>query len=108
MVVTRLTRARSACAWRKASSASSACFLSTAMLRYQIYPGWKDSNGRQALFDVATGNIVIPDASAGKVSPLMPTGYVNVVTASKAGYSGDTLTTPDKNNFAPRLSVAWR
>src|SRR5262249_10987902 len=39
-------------------------------VRYQIYTGWKDSNGRQALFDVATGNIVIPDAGADKVSPL--------------------------------------
>ena len=77
-------------------------------VRYQISTGWKESNGRQAIFDVATGTIVIPDASVGKVSPLMPTGYVNVVTASKAGYSGDTLTKPDKNNFAPRLSVAWR
>ncbi|HTM51371.1 MAG TPA: carboxypeptidase-like regulatory domain-containing protein [Bryobacteraceae bacterium] len=77
-------------------------------VRYQIYTGWKESNGRQALFDRATGSIVIPDAGLDKVSPLMPTGYVPVITASKAGYSADTLTRPDKNNFAPRLSVAWR
>lgn len=77
-------------------------------LRYQIYTGWKDSNGRQALFDPATGSIVVPDAGLDKVSPLMPTGYINVVAASKAGYAADTLTTADKNNFAPRLSIAWR
>lgn len=77
-------------------------------LRYQVYPGWKEENGRQALFDIASGAIVVPDGSLSKVSPLMPTGYVNVVEASKAGYSGSTLLRADKNNIAPRFGFAYR
>jgi hypothetical protein len=77
-------------------------------LRYQIYPGWREANGRQAVFDIASGNIVVPDGSLTKVSPLMPTGYVGVVEASKAGYAPQTLVRADKNNFSPRFGFAYR
>ncbi len=77
-------------------------------LRYQLYTGFKESSGRQALFDVASGSIVIPDGASSRISPLLPAGYVNVVEASKAGYNSSALITPDKNNFAPRFSLAWR
>ncbi|MFN7925603.1 MAG: TonB-dependent receptor [Bryobacteraceae bacterium] len=77
-------------------------------LRYQLYPGWKEQNGRQAIFDIASGNIVVPDGALSKVSPFMPTGYVGVVEASKAGYGGSTLIRSDKNNFAPRFGFAYR
>jgi len=42
-----------------------------------------------------------------KVSNLMPTGYVGVVGASSLGLPS-LLGFTDKNNFAPRLGVAWR
>ncbi|MBL8229823.1 MAG: TonB-dependent receptor [Bryobacterales bacterium] len=77
-------------------------------LRYQIYTGWREENGRQAAFDITSGNIVVPDGALDKVSPLMPTGYVGVVEASKAGYARSTLTRPDKNNLAPRFGFAYR
>jgi len=77
-------------------------------LRYQIYPGWREENGRQAIFDVASGNIVVPDGALSRVSPLMPTGYVGVIEASKAGYGSAALIRPDKNNFAPRFGFAYR
>jgi hypothetical protein len=77
-------------------------------LRYQFYPGWREANGRQAVFDIAGGNIVVPDGSLDKVSPLMPRGYVPVVEASQAGLAPDTLTRADKNNLSPRIGVAWR
>ncbi len=77
-------------------------------MRYQLYAGWKEQNGRQAIFDIASGNIVVPDGAASKVSPLMPTGYAGVVEASKAGYGKDTLIKSDKNNFAPRFGFAYR
>lgn len=77
-------------------------------LRYQYFPGWKEANGRQALFDVKSGAIVVPDGSLEKVSPLMPRGYVDVVEASKAGYSSSTLLRGDRNNFAPRAGFAYR
>jgi hypothetical protein len=77
-------------------------------LRYQIYPGWREQNGRQALFDITSGNIVVPDGALSNVSPLMPTGYVGVVEASKAGYAASTLIRSDKNNWAPRFGFAYR
>ncbi len=77
-------------------------------LRYDYYPGWTESNGRQAVFDITTGAIVVPDGALDKVSPFMPRGYVDVIEASKAGYSSTTLTTGDKDNISPRIGFAWR
>lgn len=79
----------------------------TAGMRYQLYAIPKDKNGRAALFDPATSSIVVPDGSLSLVSKLLPTGYIKVVEASQAGYPNSLIET-DKNNFAPRLSVAWR
>jgi len=77
-------------------------------LRYQLFTGWRESNGRQAIFDAASGAIVVPDGSLNLVSPLMPRGYVDVVEASKAGYGSQSLVSPDKNNLSPRIGLAWR
>jgi hypothetical protein len=79
----------------------------TAGMRYQLYSIPKDANGRAALFDPATSSIVVPDGSLKLVSPLMPTSYIKVVEAGQAGYA-NSLIEADKNNFAPRLGVAWR
>jgi carboxypeptidase family protein len=79
----------------------------SAGLRYQLYKVPMDKNGRMALFDTATGSIVVPDGSLKLVSPLLPTNYIKVIEASQAGYP-NSLLEMDKNNFAPRLSVAWR
>ncbi len=79
----------------------------TAGLRYQLYAVPRDKNGRAALFDPATSSIVVPDGSLKLVSPLLPTGYIKVVEAGQAGYA-NSLLEMDKNNFAPRLGVAWR
>jgi hypothetical protein len=78
-----------------------------AGVRYQIYRIPRDRNGRAALFDVSSGRIVIPDGSASLVSPLLPRGYVEVVEASKAGFSNSLLDV-DTNNFAPRFGFAYR
>lgn len=77
-------------------------------LRYEYHPGWSERSGRQAVFDIATGKIVVPDGSLNLVSPLMPRGYVDVVEASQAGYDSSTLLTTDKGNFAPRVGIAYR
>jgi hypothetical protein len=79
----------------------------TAGLRYQLYSIPKDANGRAALFDPATSSIVVPNGSLGLVSKLLPASYIKVVEAGQAGYA-NSLIEVDKNNFAPRLSVAWR
>lgn len=80
----------------------------TMGLRYQLYGGYTEQNGRLAMFDPQSRNIVVPDGSLSKVSPLLPKNYVNVVEASQLGLPGETLIRRDTNNFAPRLSVAWR
>jgi hypothetical protein len=76
-------------------------------MRYQYMKPARDNNGRSAIFDVASGKIVIPDGSLNLVSPLLPRTYVDVVEASKAGFS-NTLLDTDKNNFAPRFGFAYR
>lgn len=77
-------------------------------LRYEYQPGWKEASGMLSGFDLATGKIVVPDAGLSKVSPLVPASYVGVITASQAGWAGNTLIRADKNNFAPRLGLAYR
>lgn len=77
-------------------------------VRYEYHPGWQEESGRLATFDIGTGSIVVQDGSIGKVSGLFPQGYVNVVEASELGLPGSTILKTDRNNFAPRLGVAYR
>ncbi len=77
-------------------------------LRYDLQPGWYERNDQMAIFDPGTGQIIVPDGGLGRVSPLMPTNYVNVVTASSVGLPGRTLLRTDRNNFAPRLGAAFK
>jgi outer membrane receptor protein involved in Fe transport len=77
-------------------------------LRYDIHPGWFEREDRLAMFDVTSGKIVVPDDGLSKVSPLMPKGYVDVVTASSVGLPSSALVRTDRNNFAPRLGIAYR
>ncbi|MFN9264129.1 MAG: TonB-dependent receptor [Acidobacteriota bacterium] len=77
-------------------------------LRYELHPSWSEGQGQQALFDVTSGKVVVPDGSLGKVSPLLPRGYVDVVEASTLGFHPKYLLTNDVNNFAPRIGIAWR
>src|SRR5207237_7450724 len=48
------------------------------------------------------------DGGVDKVSPLLPTGYVGVVTASSLGLPSGSLIRTDRNNFAPRVGFAYR
>lgn len=77
-------------------------------MRYELHPFWSSGNGLASIFDIKTGQIVVEDGALSKISPLIPKNYVNVVEASKAGYSGGSLLNTDKNNFAPRIGIAWR
>jgi hypothetical protein len=76
-------------------------------LRYELHPPAINTNGINSIFDISTGKIVVPDGSLSKVSSLLPTNYVSVQTASSAGLPNSLIFT-DKNNFAPRVGVAWR
>jgi hypothetical protein len=77
-------------------------------VRYDVHPGWVAQDDLLALFDISTGRIVVPDGGLQHVSPLMPRGYVDIVTASSAGLPERTLVKTDRNNIAPRLGFAWR
>lgn len=77
-------------------------------LRYDYHTPWKGTDGQIALFDVEGGRILVADEGFSKVSPLVPTGYVQIVKASEAGLPAETLLFTDKNNFAPRLGIAWK
>jgi hypothetical protein len=74
-------------------------------VRYELHPGWQEKNKTIAIFDLKSGGIVIPDG--GSVSPLFPKSFVPVLTASQAGLPNSLIRT-DRNNFAPRLGVAYR
>jgi outer membrane receptor protein involved in Fe transport len=77
-------------------------------LRYDVHPGWVEENGRLANFDVNSGAVVIADDGSDNISPLMPTGYVDIVTAGSLGLPSRTLIRTDRNNVAPRLGFAYR
>lgn len=77
-------------------------------LRYELHPFWRSTDGAISVFDIQTGQIVVPDGSLSRISPLMPLNYVSVVEAKDAGYNGSGLLQTDRNNLAPRIGVAYR
>lgn len=77
-------------------------------LRYEYHPGWTEANGRLSNFDIGSGKIVVADGSLSKVSPVFPRNYVEVVEASSLGLPGSRILRTDRNNVAPRLSLAYR
>ena len=54
-------------------------------LRYDIHPGWYEQTNRLAMFHVPSGKIAVADGGLDKVSPLIPAGYVDIVSASSLG-----------------------
>jgi len=80
----------------------------TLGVRWDVAMPWTEDDNRIAAFDVATGKIVIPDGSKKLASPLMPTGYIDVIEAQAAGYPGKSLLAADRNNWQPRLGFAYR
>lgn len=76
-------------------------------LRYELHLPWRENHNRAAMFDVGTGSIVVPDGTLSQISPLFPTSYVPVVEATKLGLPSRTLIRADRNNFAPRIGLAY-
>jgi hypothetical protein len=76
-------------------------------MRYELHPSAVNTDGYNSIFDVGSGKILVPDGSISKVSALLPSSYVGVETASQAGLPNSLIFT-DKNNFAPRVGLAWR
>ncbi len=80
----------------------------TLGLRYEQHRPWQEAHGRIAAFEISRGSIVVPDKGLTQVSPLFPKNYVGVMSATDAGLPKDTLVRTDRNNFGPRLGLAWR
>ena len=77
-------------------------------VRYDLRPAFTEGSGYLSMFDIVSAKIAVVDESLSKVSALMPKGYVDVVAASTIGLDPKRLIQTDKNNFAPRLAVAYR
>ncbi|MFN0100681.1 MAG: carboxypeptidase regulatory-like domain-containing protein [Bryobacteraceae bacterium] len=77
-------------------------------IRYEYHPLWTEEHGMGAMFDIGSGKIVVQDGSLDLVSPLFPRSYVDVVEAKSLGLNGKTIVRSDRNNFTPRVGVAWR
>jgi hypothetical protein len=69
-------------------------------LRWDYFTATKFDDGLVYNWDLSTGNIVVPDAVKGKVSPLYPSN-IKVVT-------GEVIPRSERGNFAPRIGVAYR
>ncbi|MEK7407169.1 MAG: TonB-dependent receptor, partial [Acidobacteriota bacterium] len=77
-------------------------------VRYELHQPWRENHHMISQFDIGTGSIVIEDGAMSKVSPIFPKGYVGIVEAKTVGWPGRTLLRTDRNNFAPRIGIAWR
>ena len=72
-------------------------------LRYMVQTEWRERNNGEANFDFATGQLVIPSATPPpQVQGRLLSAYPIVLDPSYVPY------TPAKNNWAPRLGLAYR
>jgi hypothetical protein len=81
-------------------------------LRYDLYPGFEDAelNITNFLRDTPNGDAVVPNEASRQIAQPAFTaglGTSRILTAAEAGLP-ETLRVTDKNNFAPRVGVAWR
>jgi Carboxypeptidase regulatory-like domain/TonB dependent receptor len=77
-------------------------------IRYEYQSPWIDKFDRRFTFDRDTGSLVV----AGEKIPtdLVPelAATLPIITASQAGLPTRSLVEPDRNNWSPRLGIAWR
>jgi hypothetical protein len=79
-------------------------------LRYEYRPPFIEANNLLSDFDLATESLVIPDGASSQISPLFSDVFpgVSIIEASEAGVPSRALARTDRNNFAPRVGVAFR
>jgi hypothetical protein len=70
-------------------------------LRWDYFGSSKYEDNLQFNWDAATNQILVPQESLSKISPLYPTNLVSVV-------AGQAVPTPSKTNFRPRFGGAYR
>jgi hypothetical protein len=81
-------------------------------LRYELHPGFNDRelNISNFLRDTPNGDVAVPnEESKALTSPgfAASIGTSRILTAEEAGLP-ESLRLADKNNFAPRIGLAWR
>lgn len=81
-------------------------------LRYELHPafGANNSNITNFLAQTPNGDVVVPDDASRKLATprfVSGIGTSKILTAAEANLP-TSLRYTDKNNFAPRIGVAWR
>jgi hypothetical protein len=78
-------------------------------LRYELNPPYKEKENRSSNFDPWTGQLIVPDDAASSVlnATFVASKLVPIVTAKEAGWP-ERLAYTDKNNFAPRIGLAYK
>jgi outer membrane receptor protein involved in Fe transport len=71
-------------------------------LRYEIFSTVKEHHNQQATFDFATDSLLVPKGVSAQLTPTLAASIPVNATASRG------LISPDLNNFAPRLGVAYK
>ncbi len=81
-------------------------------VRYELHPAFRANNGNITNFLAQTpnGDVVVPDEASRKLATprfVSGIGTSKILTAAEANLP-QSLRYTDKNNFAPRLGLAWR
>jgi hypothetical protein len=79
-------------------------------LRYEYNPPYVEKEDRLSNFNPLTGQLVVPTQAAKSVlnSGFVASNLVPIVLADQVGLPVRTLAYADKNNFAPRLGMAYK
>jgi hypothetical protein len=76
-------------------------------LRYELQGPYYDNLGRIFAFDPKNSALVVPDNGISEVSPLFPKN-IKIETATQAGYPNPALVRFPKDNFYPRIGLAYK
>jgi hypothetical protein len=71
-------------------------------LRYEMFSTIKEHHNEQAIFDFATGSLIVPKGVTATLTPTLAAE----IPVSATGTPG--LVSPDLNNFAPRIGFAYK
>ena len=70
-------------------------------LRYELFTTVKEDSNNQGTFDIATNTLYIPTGNNAQLTPYFSSLFGLSATATPG------LVKPDKNNFAPRIGLAY-
>lgn len=76
-------------------------------VRWELTPPYTDKFGRIFNYSPSAGALVVPSKGLSAVNPLFPKD-VKVISAKDAGYPSDALLKYHKNNFYPRVGLAYK